>query len=132
LQIAVLFVTAAFSMFINETTIVLVFMPVVLGVCKERNLSPSRRLRRGGAWTSSTVERSANRILRMLSMKGYWTLSLGLLAFCTAKLVTGCESSSGWGCSLWGIQLQQDGPPPPTPETPIGSGAVGYIPQDNF
>ena len=53
LQIAVLFVTAAFSMFINETTIVLVFMPVVLGVCKERNLSPSRRLRRGGAWTSS-------------------------------------------------------------------------------
>jgi len=24
----------------NETTIVLVFMPVVLGVCKERNLSP--------------------------------------------------------------------------------------------
>jgi di/tricarboxylate transporter len=52
LQIAVLFVTAAFSMFINETTIVLVFMPVVLGVCKERNLPPSRRLRRGGAWTS--------------------------------------------------------------------------------
>lgn len=44
LQIAVLFVAAAFSMFINETTIVLVFMPVVLGVCKERNLSPSRYL----------------------------------------------------------------------------------------
>jgi hypothetical protein len=31
-------------MFINETTIVLVFMPVVLGVCKERSLSPSRYL----------------------------------------------------------------------------------------
>jgi Na+/H+ antiporter NhaD/arsenite permease-like protein len=44
LQIAVLFVAAGFSMFINETTIVLVFMPVVLGVCKERNLSPSRYL----------------------------------------------------------------------------------------
>jgi di/tricarboxylate transporter len=58
LQIAVLFVTAAFSMFINETTIVLVFMPVVLGVCKERNLSPSRYLlcaaygaALGGQWT---------------------------------------------------------------------------------
>src|ERR1700736_3097923 len=33
LQIAVLFVAAAFSMFINETTVVLGFMPVVLGVC---------------------------------------------------------------------------------------------------
>src|SRR3984893_8299590 len=58
LQIAVLFVAAAFSMFINETTIVLIFMPVVLGVCKERNLSPSRYLLcaaygagRGGQWT---------------------------------------------------------------------------------
>ena len=58
LQIAVLFVAAAFSMFINETTIVLVFMPVVLGVCKERNLSPSRYLlcaaygaALGGQWT---------------------------------------------------------------------------------
>jgi di/tricarboxylate transporter len=57
LQIAVLFVAAVFSMFINET-IVLVFMPVVLGVCKERNLSPSRYLlcaaygaALGGQWT---------------------------------------------------------------------------------
>jgi len=58
LQIAVLFVAAVFSMFINETKIVLVFMPVVLGVCKERNLSPSRYLlcavygaALGGQWT---------------------------------------------------------------------------------
>jgi Na+/H+ antiporter NhaD/arsenite permease-like protein len=43
-QIAVFAVATACSMFINETTIVLVFMPVVLGVCKERNLSPSRYL----------------------------------------------------------------------------------------
>ena len=57
-QVAVLSVAAAFSMFINETTIVLVFMPVVLGVCKERNLSPSRYLlcaaygaALGGQWT---------------------------------------------------------------------------------
>lgn len=57
-QVAVLSVAALFSMFINETTIVLVFMPVVLGVCKERNLSPSRYLlcaaygaALGGQWT---------------------------------------------------------------------------------
>ncbi len=57
-QVAVLSVAAAFSMFINETTIVLVFMPVVLGVCKERDLSPTRYLlcvaygaALGGQWT---------------------------------------------------------------------------------
>jgi di/tricarboxylate transporter len=57
-QVAVLSVACAFSMFTNETTIVLVFMPVVLGVCKERNLSPSRYLlcvaygaALGGEWT---------------------------------------------------------------------------------
>jgi di/tricarboxylate transporter len=57
-QIAVFAAAAACSMFINETTIVLVFMPVVLGVCKERNLSPSRYLlcaaygaALGGQWT---------------------------------------------------------------------------------
>ncbi|HMD44032.1 MAG TPA: SLC13 family permease [Candidatus Acidoferrum sp.] len=57
-QVAVLAVATVFSMFINETTIVLVFMPVVLGVCKERNLSPSRYLlcaaygaALGGQWT---------------------------------------------------------------------------------
>ncbi len=58
LQIAVFAVATACSMFINETTIVLVFMPVVLGVCKERNLPPSRYLlcaaygaALGGQWT---------------------------------------------------------------------------------
>jgi di/tricarboxylate transporter len=57
-QVAVLSVATVFSMFINETTIVLVFMPVILGVCKERNLSPSRYLlcaaygaALGGQWT---------------------------------------------------------------------------------
>jgi Na+/H+ antiporter NhaD/arsenite permease-like protein len=57
-QGAVLSLAAGCSMFINETTIVLVFMPVVLGVCKERNLSPSRYLlcaaygaALGGQWT---------------------------------------------------------------------------------
>ncbi len=58
LQVAILFLASACSMFINETTIVLVFMPVILGVCKERNLSPSRYLlcaaygaALGGQWT---------------------------------------------------------------------------------
>jgi di/tricarboxylate transporter len=57
-QVAVLLVASGSSMFINETTIVLVFMPVILGVCKERNLSPSRYLlcaaygaALGGQWT---------------------------------------------------------------------------------
>ncbi len=71
-------------------------------------------------------------MLRMLTMKGYWMLSLGLLAFCTVTLVTGCEANSGWGAAYGGIQLQQDGPPPPPPEAPSGSGAVGYIPAGNF
>jgi len=58
LQVAVMSMATLFSMFINETTIVLVFMPVILGVCKERNLSPSRYLlcaaygaALGGQWT---------------------------------------------------------------------------------
>jgi di/tricarboxylate transporter len=57
-QIAVFTLATACSMFVNETTIVLVFMPVVLGVCKERNLPPSRFLlftaygaALGGQWT---------------------------------------------------------------------------------
>jgi di/tricarboxylate transporter len=57
-QIAVFALATTCSMFINETTIVLVFMPVILGVCKERNLSPSRYLlcaaygaALGGQWT---------------------------------------------------------------------------------
>jgi di/tricarboxylate transporter len=57
-QIAVFGLATTCSMFINETTIVLVFMPVILGVCKERNLSPSRYLlcaaygaALGGQWT---------------------------------------------------------------------------------
>ena len=57
-QIAVFGLATTCSMFVNETTIVLVFMPVILGVCKERNLSPSRYLlcaaygaALGGQWT---------------------------------------------------------------------------------
>ena len=57
-QAAVFTLATTCSMFINETTIVLVFMPVILGVCKERNLSPLRYLlcaaygaALGGQWT---------------------------------------------------------------------------------
>ena len=44
LQAAVLAVTTVVSMFVNDTTVVLIFMPVILAVCKEKNLSPSRYL----------------------------------------------------------------------------------------
>lgn len=42
LQAAVLMVTTATSMFVNDTTVVLIFMPLIVAVCKEKNLSPSR------------------------------------------------------------------------------------------
>jgi di/tricarboxylate transporter len=58
LQVAILGLSTLFSMFMNDTTVVLVFMPLILAVCKERNLSPSRYLLcaaygslLGGQWT---------------------------------------------------------------------------------
>jgi di/tricarboxylate transporter len=58
LQVAILSISAACAMFIHETTTVLVLMPIVLAVCKERHLSPSRYLlcaaygaALGGQWT---------------------------------------------------------------------------------
>jgi di/tricarboxylate transporter len=58
LQLAVLVVTTAVSMFVNDTTVVLIFMPIVLALCKERDLSPGRYLLLvaygsllGGQWT---------------------------------------------------------------------------------
>ena len=38
-----LVVTTVVSMFVNDTTVVLI-MPLILAVCKEKNLSPSRYL----------------------------------------------------------------------------------------
>jgi Na+/H+ antiporter NhaD/arsenite permease-like protein len=58
LQAAVLAVTTVVSMFVNDTTVVLIFMPLILAVCKEKNLPPSRYLLLvaygsllGGQWT---------------------------------------------------------------------------------
>ena len=58
LQAAVLVVTTLCSTIINDTTVVLVFLPIVVAICKERNLSPSRYLLcvaygslLGGQWT---------------------------------------------------------------------------------
>ena len=59
LQIAVLTVTTVCSMFINDTAVVVIFLPVIVTVCKEsHNLSPSRYLLwaaygslLGGQWT---------------------------------------------------------------------------------
>ena len=58
LQLTILTMTTLCSMFVNDTTVVLVFMPLVLTICRERNLSPSRYLMfaaygslLGGQWT---------------------------------------------------------------------------------
>ncbi len=58
LQVAILIVTTLFSMFMNDTLVVLVFLPIIMAICKERNLSPSRYLLfaaygslLGGQWT---------------------------------------------------------------------------------
>jgi di/tricarboxylate transporter len=58
LQASILMVTTLFSMFVNDTTVVLVYLPIIMAICKERNLSPSRYLLcvaygslLGGQWT---------------------------------------------------------------------------------
>jgi di/tricarboxylate transporter len=58
LQLSILIMTTICSMFVNDTTTVLVFMPLILNICRERNLSPSRYLMfaaygslLGGQWT---------------------------------------------------------------------------------
>jgi di/tricarboxylate transporter len=58
LQLTVLTMTTLCSMFVNDTTTVLVFMPLILTVCRERDISPSRYLLfaaygslLGGQWT---------------------------------------------------------------------------------
>jgi di/tricarboxylate transporter len=58
LQLAVLGVTTLTSMFINDTTVIVIFLPIIITVCKEHGLSPSRYLLwaaygslLGGQWT---------------------------------------------------------------------------------
>lgn len=58
LQLTILTITTLCSMFVNDTTVVLVFMPLILTICRERNISPSRYLMfaaygslLGGMWT---------------------------------------------------------------------------------
>lgn len=58
LQLAVLGVSILASMFVNDTTVVLVLLPIVLGICRERGFAPSRHLMfvaygslLGGQWT---------------------------------------------------------------------------------
>lgn len=57
-QAAVLLLSMFFSMFMNDTAVVLILMPLIIAVCKERDLSPSRYLLGlaygsllGGQWT---------------------------------------------------------------------------------
>jgi di/tricarboxylate transporter len=58
LQMAVLCAATVTSMFINDTTVVVIFLPVIMSVCREHGLSPSRYLLLaaygsllGGQWT---------------------------------------------------------------------------------
>ena len=58
LQFVILSLATFVSMFVNDTTVVLIFMPMIVALCKERNLSPSRYLLcvaygslLGGQWT---------------------------------------------------------------------------------
>lgn len=58
LQVVILAVTTLASMFINDTTVIVIFLPVIMAVCKEHGLSPSRYLLwaaygslLGGQWT---------------------------------------------------------------------------------
>jgi hypothetical protein len=65
-------------------------------------------------------------------MKGYLTCVAGVLALCTAILITGCAEDSGWGASYGGMQLQDNGKPSvPSGEAPSGSGSVDYLPPPN-
>ena len=57
-QLSILITATISSMFINDTTVVLIFLPMILSICKEKNLSPSRYLLfiaygslLGGQWT---------------------------------------------------------------------------------
>ena len=58
LQLAVLGATTFTSMFVNDTTVVILFLPLILAICRERGWSPSRFLMiaaygalLGGQWT---------------------------------------------------------------------------------
>jgi hypothetical protein len=65
-------------------------------------------------------------------MKGYLTIGVSLLAFCTMLFATGCSEDSGWSAGYGGMQLQQDGTPSVKSGTaPPGSGAVDYIPPNS-
>ncbi|MGH7657342.1 MAG: SLC13 family permease, partial [Gemmatimonadales bacterium] len=58
LQLTVLLMATVSSTIINDTTVVLIFLPLIMGICKEKGLSPSRYLLfaaygslLGGQWT---------------------------------------------------------------------------------
>lgn len=58
LQLTILGASTLCSMFVNDTTVVLIFLPLVLTICRERTLAPSRYLLfvaygslLGGQWT---------------------------------------------------------------------------------
>ena len=91
LQAAVLVGTTGASMFVNDTTVVLIFMPLILAVCKEKNLSPSRYLLLaaygsllGGQWTLIGTRSNiviSDYFARQQNAAGQGVLGLGFFDF---------------------------------------------------
>lgn len=89
LQLAVLVATTLVSMFVNDTTVVIIFLPLILTVCRERGLSPSRYLLLaaygsllGGQWTLIGTRSNIiiSDILRQQTGAGFGFLDLAPVA----------------------------------------------------
>jgi hypothetical protein len=61
LQFAVLMLTTTVSMFVNDTTVVLVFLPIIMSVCREKALAPGRYLNARGLLLSARRTMDAHR-----------------------------------------------------------------------
>jgi di/tricarboxylate transporter len=89
-QLTVLLVVTAFSAFVNDTTTVLVWMPPVMAICRERGYAPSRILillafgsLLGGQWT--LIGTRSNVILSDYLLERTGT-GLGMFAFTPVAL----------------------------------------------
>lgn len=117
-QITVLCLVTAFSAVVNDTTTVLVWMPPVMAICRERGYSPSRVLMLlafgsllGGQWT--LIGTRSNVILSDF-LREHGGEGLGFFAFTP---VAACVFA---GCALWflavGRHLLPGSAPRPTLE----------------
>ena len=96
LQITILTVVTAFSAFVNDTTTVLIWMPLVLAVCRERGYSASRMLLPlayasllGGQWT---LIGTRSNILVSDYLRSRTGEGLGFFSFTTIALLVAAVS----------------------------------------